>query len=211
VLDQLTALHSGAAHRSLPAGLAAALDLAWAGMFGHSLGGATAAGAMAADHRIRAGVDLDGSIVVSDLPILGDRASLVRVERLAGAAAKKVGSRPFMIMTHAGNGPREDPSLREFWSNLGGWRRLLSLADSGHYSFTDDEEFLSQLTAAKIIPRDLARRVVAPVIGTIAPARAISAERAYLAAFFDLHLRHRRSSLLDHPSPLYPEIQFIGT
>jgi dienelactone hydrolase len=210
VLDQLKALNSGALRRPLPAGLAGALDLTRVGMFGHSLGGATAADAMAADRRILAGIDLDGSIIVSTLPTPGDRASLVKVKRLAGAVAKKVGTRPFMIMTHAGNGPREDPSLRGFWANLSGWRRLLTLTDSGHYTYTDDEEFLSQLAAAKIISPNLARQVVIPAIGTIAPARAVSAERAYLAAFFDLHLRHRRSSLLDRPSPRYPDIRFLA-
>lgn len=58
VLDELAVLNSGvnpdAAHRPLPAGLAGALDLARIGMFGHSLGGATAANAMAADPRIGA-------------------------------------------------------------------------------------------------------------------------------------------------------------
>ena len=38
------------------------LDLHAVGMFGFSLGGATAAAAMLVDPRLRAGVDLDGSI-----------------------------------------------------------------------------------------------------------------------------------------------------
>ena len=49
------------------------------------------------------------------------------------------------------------------------------------------------------------------MIGTIDPARAVAAERAYIGAFFDLHLRHRASSLLDRPSQQYPDIQFIAT
>jgi predicted dienelactone hydrolase len=217
VLDELTALHTGigigigTARRPLPAGLASAMDLSRIGMFGHSLGGATTADAMAADPRILAGVDLDGSIIVSDLPIPGDQAALLRVKRLAGAVAKKLANRPFMIMTHAGHGPRDDATLQAFWANLSGWRRLLTLDDSGHYSYTDDEEFLSQLAASKIIPPALASQVVVPAIGTIDPVRAISAERAYIAAFFDQHLRHRRGALLDRPSPLYPEIKFIAT
>jgi len=217
VLDELAALHAGAgtgtgtARRLLPAGLANALDLSRIGMFGHSLGGATTADAMAADPRILAGIDLDGSIIVSDLPIPGDQVALLRVRRLAGAVAKKLGNRPFMIMTHAGHGPRDDVTIQAFWANLSGWRRLLALDDSGHYSYTDDEEFLSQLASSKIIPPGLASQVVVPAIGTIDPARAISAERTYLAAFFDQHLRHRHRALLDRPSPLYPEIQFIAT
>ena len=71
VLNELAALNSGASpdarHRPLPAGLAGTLDLTRVGMFGHSLGGATSAEAMAADRRILAGLDLDGSIIVSGL------------------------------------------------------------------------------------------------------------------------------------------------
>jgi len=135
----------------------------------------------------------------------------VQVSRLAGAVATEVGDRPFMIMTHAGHGPHDDATLDGFWANLSGWRLILTLTDSGHYSYTDDEEFLSQLVKARIIPLGVASQVVVPAIGTIDPVRAVAAERAYIGAFFDLHLRHRGSSLLDRPSPRYPDIQFIAT
>src|SRR5260370_11181448 len=141
----------------------------------------------------------------------GDQASQVQVSRLAGAVATEVGDRPFMVMTHAGPGLHDDATLDGFWANLSGWRLFLTLTESGHYSYTDDEEFLSQLVRARIIPPSLASQAVTPAIGTIDPARAVTAERAYIAAFFDLHLRHRRSSLLDRPSPRYPDIQFIAT
>ena len=70
VLDELASLASGrnpdAEHRPLPSGLSTALDLAKVGMFGHSLGGATAAKAMAADARISAGINLDGSMFLAN-------------------------------------------------------------------------------------------------------------------------------------------------
>jgi hypothetical protein len=215
VLDQLAVLNSGispdAGHRPLPVGLAGALDLARTGMFGHSLGGATAAEAMAADRKILAGIDLDGTIIVSGLPTPGDQASFTLVKHLAGAVARRIGDRPFMIMTHAGHGPRDDVTLEALWANLTGWRRLLTLTNSGHYSYTDDEEFLTQLVRAGIVPSSRASQVITPVIGTIDPDRAVAAERAYVGAFFDVHLRHRASNLLDRPSLQYPDIQFIAT
>jgi hypothetical protein len=151
-----------AAEVQFPAGLAGALDLARTGMFGHSLGGATAAEVMAADRRILAGIDLDGTIIVSGLPAPGDQASLTQVKYLAAAVARRIGDRPFMIMTHAGHGPRDDVTLAGFWANLNGWRLFLTLTDSGHYSYTDDEEFLSQLGQARIIPPRLASQVITP-------------------------------------------------
>ena len=68
VLDELMRLRSGAnpdaLHRKLPAGLSEAIDTSKVGMFGHPLGGAMAAQAMAADSRIYAGIDLDGTILL---------------------------------------------------------------------------------------------------------------------------------------------------
>jgi hypothetical protein len=48
-----------------------------------------------------------------------------------------------------------------------------------------------------------------PLIGSVDPDRSIAAQRAYIAAFFDLYLRHRDTHLLDGPSPAYPEIEFV--
>lgn len=56
------------------------------------------------------------------------------------------------------------------------------------------------------------RQAAIPAIGTINPARAAAAAKhAYISAFFDLHLRHHDISLLNRPSPAYPDIQFVAT
>jgi hypothetical protein len=47
-------------------------------------------------------------------------------------------------------------------------------------------------------------------IGTLNPARAVKIQQAYPLAFFDFHLRGRRSHLLDGPNPAFPEIRFIA-
>jgi hypothetical protein len=64
--------------------------------------------------------------------------------------------------------------------------------------------------SAGIAPRQLTSERVAEVIGTVHPRQVVAVERAYIAAFFDLHLRDRASKLLKQPSPRYPEIQFLG-
>jgi hypothetical protein len=43
----------------------------------------------------------------------------------------------------------------------------------------------------------------------VAETGSIAAQRAYVAAFFALHPRHRDGHLLDGPSPAYPEIEFV--
>jgi predicted dienelactone hydrolase len=65
VLDQLAAINAGrnpdVDKLPLPRGLRGALDLSRTGMFGHSLGGATAAATMHDDPRVKAGIDMYGS------------------------------------------------------------------------------------------------------------------------------------------------------
>jgi dienelactone hydrolase len=189
VLDTLSALNAGsnpdAEHRPLPDGLCGALNLSTVGMFGHSLGGATAAEAMFEDRRIKAGVNLDGGLIG---PVVA-----------AGLA------RPFMLVGNQEHGRDNDPSWAQFWANLRGWRLNLRLAGAAHNSFTDYQALLPQAAGVLNLPPE----VVQQQIGTIDPQRSIINQRAYVTAFFDLHLRHRDGRLLAHPSHRFPEMQFV--
>jgi pimeloyl-ACP methyl ester carboxylesterase len=107
ILDQLAALQAGhnpdAERRPLPGGLRGCLDLTRVGMFGHSLGGATTAQAMAHDNRLIAGVNLDGSFIpdVSPLPPTTPE----QLDQALLQLADLIGTQPFMIMADGGLGP----------------------------------------------------------------------------------------------------------
>ena len=208
VLDEMSRLRAGvnpdALHRKLPSGLGESLNMTKVGMFGHSMGGATAARAMAAEQRIHAGVDLDGSLFAKL------RSNPNRdIAALAKRLARQLGRRPFMLMTSQGHDAQSDPSLAGFWEGLRGWRLFLSMRNSQHFTYMDLEEFLSQMLAAGIAPRYITEQIVTEFIGTVEPSRAVAAERAYITAFFDLQLRGRHSNLMTGPSPEYPEIEFL--
>lgn len=201
VLDRLAALNagratnaahsgsgSGAGHGQLPQGVRGSLDLSRIGMFGHSLGGDTAAEVMARDSRVLAGVNLDGSF--------------------NGAVAATGLDRPFLLMSNANHGRHNDPSWKQFWSHLRGWHLELRLRDSGHQTYTDLSPLVQQLERALTLPPEVVAQLTAS-IGTIDADRAVAAERAYLGAFFDLHLRGRDSHLLSAPSQRYPDISFV--
>src|SRR5262249_48927782 len=104
ILDQLAALEAGhnpdAERRPLPGGLPGCLDLARVGVFGHSLGSATTAQAMAHDNRVIAGVNLDGSFIpdLSPLPPTTPEQLDQALLRLADL----IGTQPFMIMADGG-------------------------------------------------------------------------------------------------------------
>jgi hypothetical protein len=205
ILDQLAALEAGhnpdAERRPLPGGLHGCLDLARVGMFGHSLGGATTAQAIAHDNRVIAGVNLDGSFIpdLSPLPPTTPEQLDQALLQLAGL----IGTQPFMIMADGGLGPDDFGNLTStVWRHLQGWRRFVSLVGSTHGSYTDHETLLNQLAAAGRI------KSAAPWVGTIPVDRAVAAERAYVRAFFDRCLRRRDCHLLDGPSAEYPEARF---
>jgi hypothetical protein len=119
------------------------------------------------------------------------------------ALVNRIGERPFMIMGSNGFGPDYFGTLTStVWYHLRGWRRFVSLTGTTHGSYTDHQALLPQLGAWGVVRPDV------PWVGTIDPARAIAAERDYVRAFFDHHLRGRESHLLDGPSTAYPEAVF---
>ncbi|MFJ6573344.1 alpha/beta hydrolase family protein [Streptomyces sp. NPDC091292] len=96
------------------------IDKRHVGMAGHSIGGASAATAMAGDRRVDAGINMDGAFW-EDLP------------------AEGLGGRPFMMLgaddVHQPGGP--DATWDRTWPALDGWKRWVTFAGSEHFTFTD--------------------------------------------------------------------------
>ncbi|WP_433180296.1 alpha/beta hydrolase family protein [Actinoallomurus sp. CA-150999] len=151
------------------------IDAGRIGMAGHSLGGAAAVPTMATDKRVRAGVNLDGTM---DAPV----------------PAAGLGGRPFMLVGHDMGGV-VDPTWASAWAKLDGWKRWLTVSGSNHGSFTDVPILAEKLG----IPE--------PPGTTISAHRSVQITRAYVGAFFDLHLRGIREPVLDGPSAAFPEVE----
>ncbi|MFI6925485.1 alpha/beta hydrolase family protein [Nonomuraea spiralis] len=108
VIDELTGRHPAWKKSRL-------IDPRRIGMAGHSLGGDAAAATMAADRRVRAGANLDGTFhpeVTLDRPFL-----------LLGSKADHV--------------PGKDDTWDRGWSGMTGWKRWLTMDRTNHGSFTD--------------------------------------------------------------------------
>jgi len=189
VLDQLAAINRGdnpdQAHRPLPQGLRGALDLDRIGMFGHSTGGSTTAHALHVEPRIKAGVNLDGTLWTA--------------QALAGS------DRPLLQFGVQDLVPVEASSWAQLKPNQRGPLLQLSLTGSMHRTFTDLAALIPQIAPIAPFPEDF----VIQLVGTINGERAVAIERAYIRAFFDAYLRHLHSPLLTGPSPRYPEVVFI--
>lgn len=154
-------------------------------MFGHSDGGSATAHALHADARITAGVNMDG---------------VLRTPQAVDGSG-----RPLLLFGEQDLSSDEAASWAEFWKKQRGPKLQLSLLGSRHATFTDFAALVSQ--AAPILGEPPSW--VIKGIGTINGERAVTVERAYIGAWFDMYLRHHDSHLLAGPSPRYPEARFV--
>ena len=147
-------------------------------MVGHSAGGSSVSATMAADRRVRAGVNIDGSpsVPVPDTGL----------------------ARPFLLLGKESSytpGTGGSASTWELdWSRLSGWKRWLVVSGAVHVSFTDISILSEQ------IGWDTGADVTA--------LRTAAITRAYVGAFLDKHLRHEPQPLLNGPTTRYPEVKF---
>ncbi|KAI1469885.1 uncharacterized protein F4812DRAFT_457288 [Daldinia caldariorum] len=87
------------------------------GVFGHSLGGATALQVMINDMRFAAGANVDSSF---------------------GGEQQHIGTEaPFMIVAAKGHNRTSDESWNNAWKNLRGFKRQATVKGTVHNSFTD--------------------------------------------------------------------------
>ncbi|MGW7054462.1 alpha/beta hydrolase family protein [Streptomyces sp. NPDC054887] len=97
--------------------------------------------------------------------------------------------RPFMML---GTGD-DDPSWVRDWPLLDGWKRWINVTGAGHFTFTDTPVLADQLG---LLPPE------EPLSGK----RSQEITRAFVTAFFDLHLKGVDNKLLDGPSAEHPEV-----
>ncbi|MCC8250716.1 alpha/beta hydrolase family protein [Saccharothrix luteola] len=107
-------------------------------------------------------------------------------------------AQPVMLLGREDNyAPGRDgvKSWQDTWPMLTGWKRWLVVAGMSHPSFTDIGVVLPQLG-------------IGPG-GGVPGERGAAITRAYVRAFFDLHLRGEPQPLLDRPSARYPEVSVV--
>lgn len=179
VLDELGALADGrdpdAGHRALPAGLAHELNLREVGMFGQSAGGFTALETMYEDPRVKAGIDMDGTLEFTAGDPTDTNFSPVAQHGLA---------KPFLLLgsqTSDACTAATDPSCAAVLEHSTGPHAALTLPGTAHGSFTDAEVLMPQLSAvlpAEVIAGDVGDESVAP------PAEVLAEQQRLISGFF---------------------------
>jgi dienelactone hydrolase len=166
------------------------LDLTRIGLFGHSRGGATSFEAAKEDQRVKAVIDLDGTLI-----------GTVAQQGLAKPSALILSGDFLTQQRELESASKDDPRQRVldaydvvFRSGAPGYR--LILPSTTHMSFSDVGwlPFMSDSYKA--------------TLGTIDRTRALRVAEDYIEAFFNRHLKGEPSPLMTTPSTQYPEARF---
>ncbi len=186
-LDQLEQLNT-----SDPSGrFAGRLDMERVGVFGHSLGGATALQFCHDDSRCKAGIDVDGAPLGS---VVAD-----------GVA------QPFMFLLsdHKGESDADEPeairqagaNIHSIYDRLPNDRRLMiMIRGAGHYRFSDDGAMLKSPVVMRVL------RTVG--VMRLDGRRQVALTAHYISTFFDVYLKEAAASELRSRAE-YPEIEYI--
>jgi dienelactone hydrolase len=190
VLDQMQQFNAG------DSPFAGRLDLTRVGIFGHSLGGGTAAEALYQDDRFDAAINMDGTLFGEVATHGVARPLMLMLSERVPLTAEQIKSSGSSPEANAYFQQREAATQAAVYAHAAPSYRL-TLQGSTHHTFIGFEPIAAP---AILIP--------AEVVGTIDGARAVGIINDYVVSFFDQHLKGQISTLLSGPPTDYQEVVF---
>ncbi|MBE7899223.1 dienelactone hydrolase [Paenibacillus polymyxa] len=201
-LDQFELIQSG----QIPSQLKGKIDLGHVGVFGHSIGGATAYDA-SYDPRIAVGIDFDGGLyrlrdreglrkpfLFINTESYFEKLKMVMDNRVyTDAELKRMGSTREWEDQVTEDKKLELERMRETVDEGG---QVLYIENTEHLNFTD-VQFISPIFK------------MLGITGQIAPERANSVINAYMLDFFDMYLKNQGGILMKGPDSRFPEVKFV--
>ncbi len=184
-LDQLERLNT-----SDPSGrFLGRLDMQRVGVFGHSLGGATALQFCHDDSRCKAGIDVDG------IPW--------------GTAVQDGVKQPIMFLVSDHSGDTQNPedkqiefNFQSIFDRVPSDRRLqVTIRGANHYMFSDDGAMLK----SPLLMQGLRMLGIVGINGR----RQVAVTEHYISTFFDVYLKGASSTELNRRQD-YPEVEYTG-
>src|SRR5229473_2553591 len=183
-LDQLEQLNT-----SDPSGrFLGRLDMQRVGVFGHSLGGATALQFCHYDSRCKAGIDVDGAPLGS---VVADGATQPFMFLLSDHKGESDAGEPEAIRQAGAN-------IHSLYDRMASDRRLMIvIRGAGHYRFSDDGAMLKSPLVMRVL------RTVG--VMRLDGRRQVALTAHYISTFFDVYLKGAPASEIKG-RPDYPEI-----
>ncbi|MEK4852076.1 alpha/beta fold hydrolase [Paenibacillus sp. FSL H7-0756] len=189
VINEIERLNSGA----IDSQFKGKIDLNHLGVMGHSFGGATAFNTAYLDPRIKAGVNMDGSLIEVD-----NREDLNKPFMFIRSGAFKGWLTDFKKDTHPDNEVtkqlEEELHIIKNVINQGG--PAIYIEGTQHFNFTD-LQFYSELIK------------LTGITGDIEGKRGSDLVNQYVLDFFNKELKGEGGQLLKGPNDSYPEVKFI--
>ncbi|WP_433921140.1 alpha/beta hydrolase family protein [Paenibacillus taichungensis] len=200
-LDQFELIQSG----QISSPLKGRIDLGHVGVFGHSIGGATAYDA-SYDPRITVGIDLDGGLYrlresedlrkpflfINSESYFEELNRVINNRVYTDAELDRMGSTREWMDQVTEDKKLELERMRET-ADAGG--QILYIENTEHLNFTD-VQFISPFFN------------MLGITGKIAPERANSVINAYMLDFFDMYLKNQGGDLIKGPDSRFPEVKF---
>ncbi|WP_068617909.1 alpha/beta hydrolase family protein [Paenibacillus tuaregi] len=200
-LDQFELIQSG----KIPSHLKGRIDLGHIGVFGHSIGGATAYDA-AYDPRIAVGIDLDGGLYrMRDREGLRKPFLFINSESYFEKLKMVLDSRVYTDdeLNRMGSTREWEDQVAED-KKLELKRMRETVASGGQFLYIEATEHLNFTDVQYISPIFK----MLGVTGKIAPERADFVINAYMLDFFDKHLKNQGGTLMKGPDNRFPEVKF---
>lgn len=161
--------------------LAGHLDLSSVGIVGHSFGGASAVQFCVHDDRCKAGIDLDG--------------------RLFGIFSAPPNHAPLMLLLtdHSGEPDQRRilSEIRQIYDRLPPGKFAVMVRGTRHFNVSDMAFLRSPIFLSRAVGG----------IGTIDRRRGLKITQDLVAAFFDIHLKARNSTVLQTTVASHPEVR----
>lgn len=173
------------------------LDLDRIGMFGHSYGGATAAQMLLKDSRIKAAINMDGTLYGDPMPSTGLTKPYLQMNGEKSIDKSEFDNKLDQAIAQSGKTKEE---YEEFWEEtvrrrtnaLQGGGYTMTIPHTSHMSFTDFHLFSPLLPNQGEDPR-LVQRIINEVS----------------VAFFDQYLKGAPNNEMDRLSEKYPDIELV--
>ncbi|KGE19620.1 alpha/beta hydrolase family protein [Paenibacillus wynnii] len=201
-LDQFELIQSG----QIPSHLKGRMDLGHVGVFGHSIGGATAYDA-SYDPRIVVGIDLDGGLYrLRDTVSLRKPVLFINSESYSEKLKRVMDNRVYTdteLNRMGSTREWEDQvtedkklELKRMSEAVDEGGQVLIIENTEHLNFAD-VQFISPIFN------------LLGITGKIAPERANSVINAYMLDFFDMYLKNQGGALMKGPDSRFPEVKFV--